>query len=451
MRLCFVLFALLLPTASQAAELDWNGYYRARGLIYDSLSVSETNPLSEGTSNLLDHRLRLEPRFILSERVGIFAQIDALNLVPWGDQPESWFDPVTGESTALAYDQTLVSPTSVDGNALSSAISVTRAWGEVYTGAGRLRFGRVPLHWGTGIFLNDGRSPDSEYGDTADRIQFTSRIGPIHLMGAWDVQYEGYLNVPDDMQSLNAAVAWQTESSGVGFYNSYRYQSSQSFNSWSGDIWFFAKLGPLRVDGEVVTTLGGGNLEGGQNDISIGAVGAILKGEYTGERPFFGLEAGLATGDSNPSDASLHTFTFDRDHNVSLLLFEEPMPTLDAASANDTNQGRNLDAVRTGEGIRNALYLRPHFGWRFGKQLSLDLALLAAQAAKLPEEQSGNKGYGVETDFSVHYTPYEHFAVDGALGLFLPGRYFETYEDDSLGAGFDHYVLGGRLMGTVAF
>jgi hypothetical protein len=450
-RLFALLSGLLVPGGLHAAELDWNGYYRARGLIYDSLSLSETNALSEGTSNLIDHRLQLEPRFILSERVGLFAQIDGLNLVPWGDNPERWLDPVTGEETWLAYDQTQLSPRSTNNESLASSIAVTRAWGEVYTGVGRLRFGRVPLHWGTGIFLNDGRSPGAEFGDTADRVQFTARLGPVHLMGAWDVQYEGYLNVPDDMQSLNAAVAWQTESAGVGFYNSYRYQPSMSFNAWTGDLWFFTDMGPARVDGEVVAVLGGGNLEGGQNDISIRAMGAMLRGEYRGDHPQFGIEAGLATGDANPNDATIKTFTFDRDHNVSLLLFEEPMPQLEAASANETNGGRNLDAVRTGEGIRNALYLRPHVGWRFDDVWSVDLAVLLAQAARLPEELSANKGYGVETDLTTAFRPYQHFSVEGGLGLFLPGKYFKSYEHTELGGGFNRYVLGGRLMGTVAF
>ncbi len=440
-----------LSPLAHATDLEWSGHYRARGLIYDSLSLSDSNSQAEGTSNLVDHRLRLGPRWYISERVAIFAQLDALNLEPWGASEEYWEDPVTGEQTYLAYSDTVVSPTTDEGASLPSSLALTRAWGEVYTDVGRLRFGRVPLHWGAGIYLNDGLAPDAEYGDTADRIQFTSRVGVMYLMGAWDVQHEGYLNDPDDMQSLNLAVAYRTEAAGIGLYNSYRYQPSQGFNAYTGDLWLRAELGAANLEAEVVGVYGSGNLESGANDIRISALGAMVNAQLRTGRIALGIEGGLATGDSDPDDENIHTFTFDRDHNLTLLLFEEPLPRLEAQTANETNEGLELDAVRTGEGIRNALYLRPHVGYEFLTGLQGDLSLFVAQAAKLPEEESEMKGYGIEIDANVSYDPYEHFTLSGTLGLLLPGKYFTEYQDDDFGADFNQPALGGRLIGTVWF
>ena len=441
----------LLAPSVQAAELTWNGHYRARGLIYDSLSLSESHDQAEGTSNLIDHRLRLQPGWYLSDRVALFAQLDALSLEPWGGQAEAWEDPVSGDITALAYEQSVVAPTDEDGASMASAIAMTRAWGEVYTDFGRFRFGRVPTHWGTGLLLNDGLAYDAEYGDTADRLQFTSRVGLLYLMAAWDVQYEGYLNAPDDMQTLNAAVAYLTETANVGFYNMYRYQPSESFKAYTGDFWFNAQFGPALVEGEVAAVFGGGNLDTGANDIQIGAVGALLRGNFDLDRLQLGLELGFASGDVDPDDDHIKTFSFDRDHNVALMLFEEPLPTLEAQTANDTNEGRDLDAVLTGEGVRNALYLRPHVGYELIPKLQADLAVFAAQAAALPEEYDGAKGYGVEFDLSLRYAPYEHFLLQGTLGMLLPGKYFSTYEHEELGGGYGDMALGGMLMGTVHF
>ncbi|MFH1464289.1 MAG: hypothetical protein ABIO70_07870 [Pseudomonadota bacterium] len=445
-----VALILAIPGA-RAAELEWAGHYRARGLLYDSLSLSDTNPQAEGTSNLLDHRLRLEPRFHITERVGIFAQLDALSLVPWGEQPEAWQDPVTGDTTYLAYDQTLVAPTSTDGGAAPASVAITRAWGEVYTDIGQVRFGRVPLHWGAGIWENAGLGADDEYGDTADRVQFTSRIGLIYLMAAYDVNYEGYLNVPDDMQSANLAVSYQTESLGLGFHNQYRWQPSQDLSLYTGDLWLKAELGPAEIEAEAVGVFGSGNLGGGINDVRIASVGAMLRGEATFDKLVVGAELGLATGDGDPTDSTIKTFTFDRDHNVSLLMFEEPLPTLEATTANENNGGRDYDAVRTGEGIRNALYLRPQVGYRFLPTLRADLAVFGAQAAKLPEAQSDDKGYGWEIDATVTYAPYEHFQLRGMAGVMFPGRYYSSYEDTELGGGFDKPAIGGLLQGTVSF
>lgn len=448
---CLPLALLLAVPGARAADLEWAGHYRARGLLYDSLSLSDTNAQAEGTSNLIDHRLRLQPRFHITERVGIFAQIDALNLLPWGMQPEAWEDPVTGEETSLAYDQTLVAPVTAEGGATATGIALTRAWGEVYTDIGQLRFGRVPLHWGAGIWENDGFAPGAEYGDTGDRLQFTSRIGLVYLMAAYDVDYEGYLNVPDDMQAVNLAFSYQTESVGLGFHNQYRWQPSEAFKLYTGDLWGQARLGPAEIEAEVVGVFGAGNLGGGVNDVRIAAVGAMLRGEAAFEKILVGAEFGLATGDADPTDSTIKTFTFDRDHNVSLLLFEEPLPTLQATTANETNQGRDWDAVLTGEGIRNALYLRPQVGYRFLPTLRADIGLFGAQAAKLPEDESEAKGYGWEIDASVTYAPYEHFELRGAAGVLLPGSRFQTYEDPDLGGGFDRPAFAGMLTGTVQF
>ncbi len=449
--------SILLPLAllaatpgASAAQLEWDGHYRARGLLFDSLSLSDTNAQAEGTSNLLDHRLRLQPRFHITERVGLFAQIDALSLVPWGGQVEGYEDPVTGDVTYLAYDQTLVSPTTSAGGSTPAGIAVTRAWGEVYTDIGRFRFGRVPLHWGAGIWQNDGFAPDAEYGDTADRIQFTSRIGMVYLMGAWDVNYEGYVNVPDDMQSLNLAFAYQTETLGLGFHNQYRWQPSENLSIYTGDLWAKAQMGTVEIEAEVVGVFGAGNLGGGANDLRIASVGAMLRGDAQLDKIIVGIEGGLATGDAE-DDSTIKTFTFDRDHNLTLMMFEEPMPTLEATTANETNGGRDYDAVLTGEGIRNALYLRPHVGYRVMDDLTVDLAVFGAQAARLPEEDRENKGYGWEFDASVIYNPYEHFELRGMAGLFLPGSFYSAYEDDELGGGFDKPAIGGMLTGTVEF
>ena len=447
-----MLLPLLLAAATAGAtDLGWEGHFRTRGLLYDSLSLSDENPQAEGASSSLDLRLKLQPRWVLSDRIALRAQVDALSLVPWGVAPEAWTDVSTGEATLLAWEDTQVSPTTEEGGSLPADLTLTRAWAELYTDIGRFRFGRMPLHWGTGIWLNSGNAPDAEYGDTADRLQFTSRVGLVYVTAAWDVQYEGYLNARDDMQTANLAVSYETETTGVGFYNRYRFQPSQEFGAYSGDLWFHALLGPARIDAEVVGTFGSGNLENGANDVQISAIGAILTAEVDLDRFEGGVEGGLATGDADPDDEVIRTFAFDRDHNISLFLFEEPMPTLEAAAANATNGGRDYGAVRTGEGIRNALYVRPHIGYRILPNLTADAALLAARAAKLPDAEADRRGYGLEVDLSLRYEPYDHVSFLGGFGAFMPGKYFSEYEDPDLGGDFSRTALGGILMGTVEF
>jgi hypothetical protein len=143
---------------------------------------------------------------------------------------------------------------------------------------------------------------------------------------------------------------------------------------------------------------------------------------------------------------------FDRDHNVGLLMFEEPLPTLASKVQNETTQGRELDAVRTGEGVQNALYIKPSIGLPIVDNLWGEVSLLAAQAAKLSEEETADgKGYGYEIDATLDYTPFDHFWLRGQAGVLLPGKYFSAYEDDDFGSGFEDPAYAVRVTAAVEF
>jgi hypothetical protein len=452
-----VLISLLLTTgAAQAAELELHGHYRARGLLYDNLSLSNTNPNALDRTSTIDHRFRLQPGIHVSSRVSVYAQLDFLPLQPWGDQINTYIDPVTGEAIAMAWaDGVQPSADADDGTSYLRNLSLTRVYADVYTPAGRLRFGRIPMDWGTGMWLNDGNDVLQEYGDTGDRLEFTSRVGPVYVMGAYELMHEGLVERTeggeDAMQALDLAVAWQTETMAVGLYNRYRFGLNPGFHAYSGDLFAKIELGPAEIQAEVNGVFGRGDLDTGVNDISIIAVGAVLDANVAVDKIYGGVQAGLATGDTNPNDSVLRTYTFDRDHNIALMMFEEPMPILAPGVINDANGGRDYDAVRTGEGVSNALYARPMVGYQLRPDLSADVAGVFARALQVPDEQSDVRGYGMEYDLSVTYSPFEHFHAKGTGGVFVPGPYYAGYEHETLGGDFDKTTFGGRLLLTAEF
>ncbi len=145
-------------------------------------------PDSLKTSNL---RLRLEPSIQLSETIAVHTQIDLFDNVVMGAPAEGAVDP--------------------------DAIKLRRAWAEVATGLGHLKFGRMPDHFGLGIAANSGRRAntdfatwetlyqpstlanvggtnpvgydlDSDHGDTLDRLSFTAMIPgtPFRAVAAVD-------------------------------------------------------------------------------------------------------------------------------------------------------------------------------------------------------------------------------------------------------------------------
>lgn len=440
-----MLALLLLSANAPAAELTWQGFYRGRALLYDSLSLSSTNPNAEGTSNSFDHRLLLRPSWMISDHAAIHAQVDVFKLTLWGETPDVYVDPVTGETTSSA----LVDGVVTDG----AGMQAVRGWGEAYTDWGRFALGRMPMQWGSGILWNDGNDVLDEYGDSADRFQVTTKVGPVFVMGAYDVQYEGFLGAPDDMQAASLAVGYRTETLGVGMLNNYRFRPEEpyAYQAYTGDLWAMADMGPVRAEFEAVGVFGGGDLETGANDISVMAFGLFVKGQYQGEKLGFGGEFGVATGDDDPSDEKLTTFTFDRDHNVGLLLFEEPMPTLQTSVMNESNGGRTLDAAQSGDAVSNAVYFRPSVRYKIVPQLEAEAAWLVAGRADGEGANESDEGYGNEFDLSLRVDPHPHVWFQGTVGVLLPGPLYTKYEDEDLGGGFDAPAVGARLVGAIEF
>lgn len=441
------MFAALFLVVGQAgaAELVWDGFYRFRFQLDDSLSLADEagNTNAEGLSVFTNHRLSLRPTWLLSEHASVHAQLDLLPYTTWGATPATGIDPTSGDATAMAFSDGVTSA--------GLDIANLRAWGEVETPIGRFAAGRMPMEWGTGILWSAGNDPGDEYGDTTDRLQFSNNFGQVWVLGAYDVQAEGFLNAPDDMQSLSAAVGYKDETSGAGLLASYRFQPSLGWQQFTGDLFAATQMGPLDLKVEGVGEFGSGDLETGANNIKQMAFGAMLAGRYEGPKLNLGVEAGFASGDADPDDASLHTFAFDADHDVGLILFEETLPTLAATVATEANGGRTTEAALSTDGVSNALYLRPAVGYQIRPDLGAELAWLFATHAKAASDTSGRAVYGNELDVTLRYEPYPHVRAEGAFGVFLPGKYYSLYEDEDWGTGFDKPAFAGRLIGTVEF
>lgn len=207
------LFAsLLLAGPAGAAEVVWDGHYRAEAHLYDSLSLSKINTNAEGSSAWFDHKARLRPGFLMSDKVGLYTQLDLLPWVMWGQDPAGGVDVTTGDALPLVYDQSVTSPTTTDGAATLQNLRLSRLWGEAYFhNVGTLRFGRMPVEWGSGLVWNAGNDPGDDAGDTEDRLSFTGKAGPVHVMGAFGVPYGGLVNAGDDMRSISGSVAHLAE------------------------------------------------------------------------------------------------------------------------------------------------------------------------------------------------------------------------------------------------
>lgn len=445
------ILALIVPSSASAMEVTWEGHYRTRVRYFDTLSLAtvENNEFSEESSMWTDHRLQLLPSFVFSDAVRIRTGLKVLPFNTFGAHPVSMADPVTGEETAQAYAYGIRSG---EGE---TDIAIDYAYGEVDAGFGQFRFGRMPVEWGSGMVYNAGLDPLSEYGDNADRLQITAPVGPVYLIGAIETSAENFINADDDMLTYTGGVAYLGERYGLGSYNTYRvakFGDDSKYTLFTGDLWARVQLGMTSLEWEFAFQTGGGNLSEDVNDVTITGIGTQLTALVGGDTLRVGASGGLATGDQDPYDNEYRTFSFDPDFNVALMMFEESMPVLAHENPHSQNNGgREWGAVRLGEGVSNALYVRPAIQYTVKEGLDLELAWIGARAAKLPESDMDDKGYGSEFDFTVDYRPFDHFQLSSTTGVFMPGKYISSYENEELGGGFDDAAIGSRLVGTIQF
>ncbi|MBW1872841.1 MAG: hypothetical protein JRJ19_12295, partial [Deltaproteobacteria bacterium] len=178
-----------------------------RGVFYPQFPKSATGRTD--TLANANMRFRLEPTINISEDVRIMAQIDILDNLILGSTPDGF--PMNQYFPLVVFSQGQNPP--VAGiNSLRDSIVVKRAWGEVMTPVGLLRFGRMPSDWGLGLLANDGgpshydNGPlvtrpdrfsrvgqcfDCDYGSTADRIMFATKLFGHYIVPAVDFTSEG--------------------------------------------------------------------------------------------------------------------------------------------------------------------------------------------------------------------------------------------------------------------
>ncbi len=445
-----MLFLLALANPVNAADVFWSGQYRARGWMYNSLSLSESNPNAEGKSAGMDHHLRLQPSWRINQGLSIHTQFDLLPAVLWGDTPVTTTG-APGEEVNAFFSDSFVPPTDGEGNL--QHFQVSRLWSEVKGDWGHVRFGRMPHHWGMGMVHNAGNGPLDTIGDSVDRIQYTARVEEVFLLAALDTVRENTLNVQDDTWGAAAGMMYNTEKANSGLYAVYRRQNidDATFGMLTLDLSGTVKTGPLNANTEIVFEYGQGDLEGGLDDISRSAFGALADIEMNLEGWVAGLAMGFAQGDKDTTDKEFHQFTFDENWDLGLLIFNHSLPTLKASVITETNLGREFGAARTGPALSNAMFLRPKVGYQIQDNLDAAVSFAAARAAALPEDQSENAGYGMEIDGDVHYRPIPHFELRGTVGVFLPGPWYTNYAHEELGGGFDQMALGGRILATSRF
>ncbi|MEI6789829.1 MAG: hypothetical protein WCK42_01460, partial [Myxococcaceae bacterium] len=118
-----------------------------------------------------DLRLRIEPTINVNEDIRIKGQVDVLDNIVLGSGSGLYWNP--------SYPYSFLSSTQYD---LPGYLRVKRAWAEINTPVGEIRFGRMPINFGLGLLYNSGNQITNDYGDNVDGLMFATQVWGHYLI-----------------------------------------------------------------------------------------------------------------------------------------------------------------------------------------------------------------------------------------------------------------------------
>jgi uncharacterized protein (TIGR04551 family) len=117
--------------------------------------------------------------------VRVKAQLDVFDNYVMGSTPENYiFNGSPAQNSLPFFSRTQLAALGQNTNVAS--INAKRAWAEVRTPFGELRFGRMPSHWGMGMLVNNGDCLDCDYGANVDRVMFATKLWGHFISFMWD-------------------------------------------------------------------------------------------------------------------------------------------------------------------------------------------------------------------------------------------------------------------------
>lgn len=132
------------------------------------------------TVESINMRFRVDPTLNISEDIRIKGQVDFLDNFVLGSRPLG-ADGNNVDMLALTTGQA----------AIGDAMSVRRLYGEVDTPIGQLQFGRMPHHFGLGIWANSGDGLDDDFGDNLDGVRLTTTALGLEITPMYAVMSSG--------------------------------------------------------------------------------------------------------------------------------------------------------------------------------------------------------------------------------------------------------------------
>lgn len=434
-----------------AVGVEFDGYYRLRYNSFYNLDLDHDQ--KPNLRSYTDMRFRLDPLFMITDEVRIYSSWNLLDGALGGDplrartsaNPSKSKDSLglssdasqvgrqiqAADRSSLLYGGAYAADAAVESTDLSP-IQLRRAWAEVETEFGIAKFGRMPFHLGLGLYANAGDDFDQDIGTTRDRVTFETAYGPYYLMPGIGWAYEGLLDRSrDDSYEYFFLIGRRVEGNHVSLYLSYLAQDAglltdpngdlvnKSTSYWVIDLYTEQMFRQLKFELEVALFVG--RFLG----YDLMAVNSASRVSWKNEKFSLLGEIGFSSGTTEKDFDSnkLKTFMFNRDYNVSQILFEEILPG-GASLADDADGDERPTNPRAGA-ISNTVYLRSKFDYKLTDWFTPSLNVIVPMAVQR-SPGSGGRFYGVEYNLSSLWQFNRYFTGDFTFAHFIPGSFFKA-------------------------
>jgi len=448
----FALFSafsvFLLTSEVPAIGVDYSGYFRTRANYDYNLDLNRSK-IPEIRS-FTDFRFRLDPTFYITDKIRIHGSLNfmdgvmgdsAFRGVPYSNPARSndpYFNDAADGPVGKTIDPADMSSWVYGGATAPDAavrtsdvvpLQVRRAWVEADFDLGTFKAGRMPYNFGLGILGNSGDDINQEIGSTRDRIVFESGLGSYYLTPGIGWLREGDIYTSaDDTYEYFFMLGRKTETQHIALYLSYLAQDSARDTATNGtnlvdsetSYWimdFFAqnKFGLIDLSAEVAL------FAGTYLNYDLLAVNAVGRGDLQLNKFHFLSELGFSSGTSDGDIAigDIKTYAFNRDYNVSYIVFEEALP------AARTLEGDGLAVAPHAGAISNAVYGRVNLGYDVASYFHPSLNVIMPYAPKKLAGAGGNL-YGVEYDVITMWPIDEYISAEITFAHFIPGSFYDN-------------------------
>jgi uncharacterized protein (TIGR04551 family) len=466
-----------------------DGFFRVRPNLFYKFDLGKTRETSlfpkrsdtENTQAGANMRVRLEPTFNVSEEVRLKLQADLLDNFLLGSTPDLTLD--GGRNVFGIFSESQDSSASAAA-ALRDSLVLKRAYGEVSTPVGILRFGRMGSHWGLGMLRNDGNCLDCDFGDNVDRVQFVTEPlsgfyvtpmvdfndeGGTSQQVTGDAQREAFdLSNADDSHSYVLAIARRDTDQQVkdklennqgvlnyGLHFTYRTQRWESAplgedddvntpnvdesvqrgfvprdaTLYVPDLWLRYEERMFRIEVELAAMYGSiGNQALTVNaavqnqSLRVLQFGGVLQGEYKmlNGDLHLGLELGVASGDKAAGFGQY--LSRERESQIDC----------DVGGCGRDNAIRNfrfnrayrVDLILWREligGLTDAAYIKPTVKYSLAEGFDLFGSVIYSQALYAQSTPSTvNRSLGLEVDVGARYETEDGFVAGLNWGILFP-------------------------------